>query len=206
MSIEQYPFHTPELSRDVVPTQEALLQAAGVLADPFVQELAQAGALTVAMIRPAVREAVSLPFDSDRSAAEAIEERFMHLGVLAKFSLSFDDLAVHEFYGDGHAAPMTPFPALRYPERFPNRMEEFADLMISGPTTIYLLTGPEAIATWRAQLGHWDIEQQRDPATIRGQLGVSNYNNLLHGSDSEQSAARELGILHNLVLRKIADQ
>jgi nucleoside-diphosphate kinase len=32
------------------------------------------------------------------------------------------------------------------------------------------------------------------PGTIRGDLGVSNSFNLIHGSDSPESAARELGL------------
>lgn len=198
------PFYTPELARGTNPSVEALAEAADLLADPYVTELAEQGLLTVAMIRPSVQGEISSDAGTDTEAADEIEQRIQGLGMLAKFSVTFDALAVDEFYGHGHAAPMEPYPPVRFSERFANRLEEFSALMTGGPVTVCLLYGPDAVNTWRNQLGHWNIEKVRDPSTIRGQLGVSNYNNLLHGSDSGRSVLRELDVLHRLVLRRIA--
>jgi nucleoside diphosphate kinase len=73
--------------------------------------------------------------------------------------------------------------------------------MTDGDTTAILLYSPEgdAVQLWRQQLGHWDINNRRDPSTQRGAFGVDNYNNLAHGSDAVTSVQRDLSIISERV-------
>ena len=59
--------------------------------------------------------------------------------------------------------------------------------------TAAVLTGPEAVAVVRGLMGKTDgIEAA--PGTIRGDFSLSKQNNLIHGSDSVESADREIAI------------
>ena len=51
----------------------------------------------------------------------------------------------------------------------------------------------DAIAIARKMMGA-TFGSKAEPGTIRGDLGVSNSFNLIHGSDSPESAQRELGL------------
>lgn len=63
----------------------------------------------------------------------------------------------------------------------------------SGPLVALVLEGDEAIEVVRALNGATD-GRRAAPGTIRGDLALSNRENLVHGSDSEESAAREIGL------------
>ena len=63
----------------------------------------------------------------------------------------------------------------------------------SGPLVALVLEGDEAIEVVRALNGATD-GRKAAPGTIRGDLSLSNRENLVHGSDSEESAAREIKI------------
>jgi len=73
----------------------------------------------------------------------------------------------------------------------------FADLvafMSRGPVVVMVLEGPaDTYKVVRAMMG---ATNSRDaaPGTIRGDLGIELTENLVHGSDSPESAAREIGI------------
>ncbi|MFM8352337.1 MAG: nucleoside-diphosphate kinase [Actinomycetales bacterium] len=72
----------------------------------------------------------------------------------------------------------------------------FADLVAfitSGPLVAAVIEGPEAIASWRAMMGATNPANAA-PGTIRGDLAVETQNNVTHGSDSPQSAAREIAL------------
>lgn len=69
-------------------------------------------------------------------------------------------------------------------------LREFA---VSGPLVSLVLEGDEAIAVVRLLNGKTD-GRVADPGTIRGDLSLSNRENLVHASDSEESAAREIGL------------
>jgi nucleoside-diphosphate kinase len=65
--------------------------------------------------------------------------------------------------------------------------------MTASPIVAIALRGPDAIAVARRMMGKtFGIEAEA--GTIRGDFGCSKSYNLVHGSDSEESAARELGI------------
>jgi nucleoside-diphosphate kinase len=63
----------------------------------------------------------------------------------------------------------------------------------SGPLVVAVLEGDEAIEVVRALNGATD-GRKAAPGTIRGDLSLSNRENLVHGSDSAESAQREIKI------------
>ena len=67
------------------------------------------------------------------------------------------------------------------------------DFVTSGPLVAAVLEGDEAIEVVRALNGATD-GRKAAPGTIRGDLSLSNRENLVHGSDSPESAEREIAI------------
>ena len=67
------------------------------------------------------------------------------------------------------------------------------DFVTSGPLVALVLEGDEAVEVVRAANGATD-GRKAAPGTIRGDLSLSNRENLVHGSDSPESAVREIGI------------
>ena len=67
------------------------------------------------------------------------------------------------------------------------------DFVTSGPLVAMVLEGDEAIEVVRLLNGATD-GRKAAPGTIRGDLSLSNRENLVHGSDSEESATREIKI------------
>lgn len=67
------------------------------------------------------------------------------------------------------------------------------DFVTSGPLVAMVLQGDEAIEVVRAINGATD-GRKAAPGTIRGDLSLSNRENLVHGSDSAESAAREIAL------------
>jgi nucleoside-diphosphate kinase len=65
------------------------------------------------------------------------------------------------------------------------------DFMTSGPLLAGILTGDEAVDVVRALVGATD-GRKAAAGTIRGDLSLSNRENLVHASDSVQSAEREI--------------
>jgi len=65
--------------------------------------------------------------------------------------------------------------------------------MTSSPVVVLALAGKDAIAISRKMMGA-TFGSKAEPGTIRGDYGVSNSFNLIHGSDSPESAQRELGL------------
>ena len=70
----------------------------------------------------------------------------------------------------------------------------FKDLvayMTSGPVVIQILEGPGAVAKNREIMGATDPKKAA-PGTIRADLATSIEQNVVHGSDSLENAAREI--------------
>ena len=63
----------------------------------------------------------------------------------------------------------------------------------SGPIIALALEGPNCVQALRNLMGTTN-PIEATPGSIRGDLGLSVGNNLIHGSDSEESAVKELGI------------
>ena len=67
------------------------------------------------------------------------------------------------------------------------------DFVTSGPLAALVLEGDAAIAVVRELNGATD-GRKAAPGSIRGDYSLSNRENLVHGSDSEESAAREIAL------------
>lgn len=65
--------------------------------------------------------------------------------------------------------------------------------MTSSPVVVLALQGKDAITIARKMMGA-TFGSKAEPGTIRGDYGVSNSYNLIHGSDSPEAATRELGL------------
>ena len=68
------------------------------------------------------------------------------------------------------------------------RLKEF---ILSGPVLIMVLEGPRAIDTIRKMVGVTD-SLDAEPGTIRGDLSLDKGQNVVHASDSQESARREI--------------
>jgi nucleoside-diphosphate kinase len=70
---------------------------------------------------------------------------------------------------------------------------ELVSFITSGPTIALALAGEGAIATCRATIGATN-PAEATPGSIRGDLALAMPDNLVHGSDSAESAERELAL------------
>jgi nucleoside-diphosphate kinase len=70
---------------------------------------------------------------------------------------------------------------------------ELVEFITSSPTLALVLEGEGAIAVVRTTIGATD-PADAGPGTVRGDLALSMPDNLVHGSDSPESAEREIGL------------
>lgn len=70
---------------------------------------------------------------------------------------------------------------------------ELRDFITSGPLVAIAVHGPDAIALCRGLMGKTKAIEAA-PGTIRGDFATTTTENLVHGSDGPESAARELAI------------
>ena len=63
----------------------------------------------------------------------------------------------------------------------------------SAPLVAAVIEGEAAISSWRAMMGATN-PANASPGTIRGDLATQTQNNVTHGSDSPESAAREIAL------------
>ena len=70
---------------------------------------------------------------------------------------------------------------------------ELVEFITSSPTLALVLEGEGAIATVRTTMGATN-PADATPGSIRGDLALSMPDNLVHGSDSAESAAREIAL------------
>jgi nucleoside-diphosphate kinase len=68
---------------------------------------------------------------------------------------------------------------------------ELVEFITSGPVVVARVEGEGAIDVWRTVMGPTD-PAAAPPGTIRGDLGLIITENIVHGSDSSESAEREL--------------
>jgi nucleoside-diphosphate kinase len=71
--------------------------------------------------------------------------------------------------------------------------EGLIGFITGGPVVVGVLEGPEAISVVRTMLGATNGAVAA-PGTIRGDFSISKQNNLIHGSDSPESAEREIAL------------
>jgi nucleoside-diphosphate kinase len=70
---------------------------------------------------------------------------------------------------------------------------ELADFITSGPLVAMVLEGPSAIVAARQVIGATN-PLEAAPGSIRGEFAIATGENLVHGSDGPEAAAREIGI------------
>ena len=68
------------------------------------------------------------------------------------------------------------------------------EFITSGPLVAAVLEGPRAVAAFRQIAGGTDPVEKAVPGTIRGDYALSTQYNLVHGSDSPESAEREIAL------------
>lgn len=70
---------------------------------------------------------------------------------------------------------------------------DLVDFITSGPVVAMVLEGPAAVSTVRTMMGATNPLDSA-PGTIRGDYALEIGENVVHGSDSPESAERELAI------------
>ena len=71
--------------------------------------------------------------------------------------------------------------------------DELVTFITSAPLLAAVAEGPGAIEAWRTMMGATNPIQAA-PGTIRGDLATEMGENVVHGSDAPESAAREIGL------------
>ena len=104
------------------------------------------------------------------------EDKGFTIESLKKMTLDRDTAAKHYAEHDGK-----PF------------FDDLLSFITGGPIVAMCVSGPEAISVCRLLMGATKFTEAA-PGTIRGDYAHSFTENLVHGSDSEESAARELGL------------
>src|SRR5215210_5083137 len=70
---------------------------------------------------------------------------------------------------------------------------ELVEFITSGPSVAMVVEGPDAVKTVRTMMGATNPLDSA-PGTIRGDLALELGQNVVHGSDSPESAEREIAI------------
>jgi nucleoside-diphosphate kinase len=70
---------------------------------------------------------------------------------------------------------------------------ELVDFITSGPLVAMVLEGTEAVTAARQVIGATN-PLEAAPGSIRGDFAIETGQNLVHGSDSGESAQREIGL------------
>ncbi|HEV7907208.1 MAG TPA: nucleoside-diphosphate kinase [Pseudonocardiaceae bacterium] len=70
--------------------------------------------------------------------------------------------------------------------------ESLLEFITSGAVVAAVVEGPRAIAAFRQLAGGTDPVEKATPGTLRGDYGLEVQYNLVHGSDSAESAEREI--------------
>ena len=105
-----------------------------------------------------------------------VESKGLRIAAL-KF-MQVDKALAEQHYGEHKERPF--FPGL-------------IQFITGGPVVVGVLEGNEAISVLRSLLGATNGVAAA-PGTIRGDFSISKQNNLVHGSDSPESAAREIAL------------
>ncbi|MGH3676134.1 MAG: nucleoside-diphosphate kinase [Mycobacterium sp.] len=70
--------------------------------------------------------------------------------------------------------------------------DSLLEFITSGPVVAAIVEGPRAVAAFRQIAGATDPVEKAAPGSIRGDLALFTQDNLVHGSDSPESAVREI--------------
>lgn len=129
--------------------------------------------LTLALIKP---DASRVPHVLKAIRQRIIDEEFL---VVRHKEVRLSREKTEQFYAE------------HYGKFFYNRLVTF---MASGPTQSLILAHEDAIKTWRLLMGPTKVYKTKyeAPDTIRGMFGLTDTRNSTHGSDSPETAAKEI--------------
>ena len=103
-----------------------------------------------------------------------IEARGLLIEEMRMFTISRE--TAEEHYGEHREKPF---------------YDDLVEFITSGPVVVAKITGEDAIEAWRTMMGPTDPISAA-PGSIRGDFATLIGENIVHGSDSAESAAREL--------------
>ena len=72
--------------------------------------------------------------------------------------------------------------------------DSLLEFITSGPVVAAIVEGPRAVAAFRQLAGGTDPVEKAAPGSIRADFALETQNNLVHGSDSVESATREIAL------------
>jgi nucleoside-diphosphate kinase len=115
-----------------------------------------------------------------RSLAGEIVARFERRGFRLRAArlLTVDRALAEEHYAEHEAKPF---------------FGELVEFITSGPTLAFVLEGEGVITTARKTIGATN-PADAEPGSLRGDFAVAMPDNLVHGSDSPESAQREIAL------------
>ncbi|MHA6798797.1 nucleoside-diphosphate kinase [Bounagaea algeriensis] len=70
--------------------------------------------------------------------------------------------------------------------------ESLVEFITSAPVVAAVVEGPKAVGAFRQIAGGTDPVEKADAGSVRGDYGLEVQYNLVHGSDSPESAEREI--------------
>uniref|UniRef100_A0A672H2H5 Nucleoside diphosphate kinase n=1 Tax=Salarias fasciatus TaxID=181472 RepID=A0A672H2H5_SALFA len=128
--------------------------------------------LTLAVIKP---DAVAHPLMMEALHQKILENNFV---IVRCRDLVWRKRDSERFYAE-HSGP---------------NITRIHDFLRSGPMRAYILAREDAIRHWRELMGPTKVFRARytSPDSIRGQFGLTDTRNTTHGSDSPESAQREI--------------
>jgi len=123
------------------------------------------------------------PDATEKNVIGKIIDRFESAGlrVVAAKLIQLDKAKAGGFYAEHEDKPF---------------YDNLVEYMTSGPVVVQVLYGPNAIAKNRELMGATN-PQEAEPGTIRADFAESIDANAVHGSDSPESAAREISYFFN---------
>jgi nucleoside-diphosphate kinase len=113
-----------------------------------------------------------------RSLAGEILSRLERRGlkIVALRLMRIDDALARRHYAEHEGKPF---------------LDSLVRFITSSPVIAAVFEGPNAVEVVRRLMGTTD-PQQAEPGTIRGDFGLYIQSNLVHGSDSQEAAQREI--------------
>jgi nucleoside diphosphate kinase len=170
-----------------------------LLSSEEMSNLIESGHITIAMIKPSLDIHMHSPnmyLVGDPELTDYLIGQIPeNLEPVLSVSLQMTESMLDEFYA---GKPKNRMQEVKGNNHGTSRWDDFRELMASGPVTFLLLYAPEGngIQTWRDAMGgsSWDVNliKRDEPDSLRARFAIGNDNNLLHGSDSPESALREL--------------
>jgi nucleoside diphosphate kinase len=172
-----------------------------VLAHPELAKLVNEDKVTLAMVKPHDPEGWLASNGNIGAAYWVLDKIKAPLRVIFQISIWFSPEDVEEFYAGAPKKAQVGKEPIRGAYR--NRWEEYRAYMSSGPATFLLLHSEKggAMREWRKQIGHWNVQERREPGTIRGEFAKDNYTSIVHGSDRAESVLKEITFLRSRLLR-----